>query len=159
MDFIIKHKNIVIVVTVSILAAILINIVLFAWNNAETNYDRSSISLYDCLVTDVKLVNSFEETETRITFRDPNNNLQTLSVIGNETSKYIEGDTFTVYSDDGSHFELSEKGIIGERIDALYYLLGASFIGFIAIMISLVLCRFKGLIVSLLLIMFSLICV
>lgn len=157
MDFIAKHKNIVIVVIANILAAGLISIVLLAWNNAETNYDKSSISSYDCLITDVKLVNSLEDTETRVTFRDPNNNLQTLSVIGNETSRYIKDSTFTVYSDDGSHFELTEKGIISERIGALYYLLGASFIGFIAIIISIILCGFKGFIFILVLITFSLI--
>ncbi len=157
MDFIIKHKKIILIIILNILAIILINIVLDNWNSAETNYDRSNISSYDCLITSVKVVNTGDDTETKITFRDPNNTLQTLSIIGDETSKYIEGNTLTVYSEDKHHFELTERGIINEHIGGLYYLLGASFIGFIAIVISIILCGFKGFIFSLVLITFSLI--
>lgn len=157
MDFIIKHKKIILIIIVNILATILINIVLDNWNRAETNYDKSNISSYDCLITSVKVVNTGDDTETKITFRDPNNTLQTLSIIGDETSKYIEGNTLTVYSEDKHHFELTERGIVDEHIGGLYYLLGASFIGFIDIVISIILCGFKGFIFSLVLITFSLI--
>lgn len=157
MDFIIKHKKIILIIIVNILATILINIVLDNWNRAETNYDKSNISSYDCLITSVKVVNTGDDTETKITFRDPNNTLQTLSIIGDETSKYIEGNTLTVYSEDKHHFELTERDIVDEHIGGLYYLLGASFIGFIAIVISIIFCGFKGFIFSLVLITFSLI--
>lgn len=157
MDFIIKRKKIILIIIVNILATIIINIVLDNWNRAETNYDKSNISSYDCLIISVKVVNTVDDTETKITFRDPNNTLQTLSIIGDETSKYIEGNTLTVYSEDKHHFELTERGIIDEHIGGLYYLLGASFIGFIAIVISIILCGFKGFIFSLVLIIFSLI--
>lgn len=157
MEFIIKHKKIILIIIVNILATILINIILDNWNSAETNYDKSNISSYDCLITSVKVVNTGDDTETKITFRDPNNTLQTLSIIGDETSKYIEGNTLTVYSEDKHHFELTERGIVDKHIGGLYYLLGASFIGFIAIIISIILCRVKGFIFSLFLVVFSLV--
>lgn len=157
MDFIIKHKNLVITILINILAIILSNALLTAWNNAELNYDRSNIKSYECLITTVKLNITDDGTETKVTFRDPNNNLQTLFVSGNKMSKYIEGDTITVYSEDERHFELTEQGIVSDNVGGLFYLLGASLISMFVIIMSGVLCGWKGAVFSLFLIVFSLI--
>lgn len=157
MDFAIKHKKQLAVISLNIVGFILCHLLLSLWTSSYDNYDTSNIKEYQFKIIETRVLSDDDGQETKITFKDANNIKYLVYTTGDERSKYLVGEDVTVYSEDERHYELSERAVIDKEVGGIFYLLSTSFIAMFVIVASGVLCGFKWSLLSMIVLLLSLV--